>query len=60
MLPGETGLRVPMGDARAMAEAIGSLLADPVRARAMGAAGRRRVQERIYEHLLHGRFVRPA
>ena len=64
VIPNETGLLVPMGDAPAMAEAIASLLADPARAAAMGAAGRLRVQERftiahtvrklegIYEYLL--------
>lgn len=65
VLPGETGLLVPMGDAPAMAEAIQTLLADPVRAAAMGIAGRRRVQnrftishtarkiEKLYDYLLH-------
>ena len=64
VLPGETGLLVPMGDAPAMAEAMAALLSDPDRAAAMGAAGRQRVRERftiahtvrklesIYEHLL--------
>ena len=64
VLPDETGLLVPMGDAPAMAEAMKTLLTDPVRAAAMGAAGRRRVRERftisqtvrkmesIYERLL--------
>lgn len=45
VIPGETGLLVPMGDAPAMAEAIMQLLADPVRAAALGAAGQRRVRE---------------
>lgn len=64
VIPGETGLLVPMGDAPAMAEAMLALLSDPVQAAAMGAAGRQRVQERftithtirkmegIYGHLL--------
>lgn len=64
VLPGETGLLVPMGDAPAMAEAMMTLLSDPVRAAAMGVAGRQRVgerftishtarkMERLYEHLL--------
>ena len=63
-MPDETGLLVPMGDAPAMAAAMITLLADPVRAAAMGAAGRQRVRERftiahtarsiegIYEYLL--------
>lgn len=47
VIPGETGLLVPMGDAPAMAEAIAALLSDPARASAMGAAGRERVRERF-------------
>ncbi len=43
VVPGETGLLVPMGDDAAMAEALRTLLSDPVRARAMGKAGRERV-----------------
>jgi glycosyltransferase involved in cell wall biosynthesis len=45
--PGETGLLVPMGDAQALAAAIAALLADPERARAMGRAGRCRVQQQF-------------
>ncbi len=44
---GETGIIVPAGDAAALAEAIGTLLAAPDRARAMGEAGHRRVIERF-------------
>src|SRR5215207_6001201 len=39
---GVTGLIVPRGDSSALAEAIGSLLADPVRRARMGRAGRER------------------
>ena len=39
---GVTGLVVPRGDTSALAEAIGSLLADPERRRRMGVAGRER------------------
>jgi glycosyltransferase involved in cell wall biosynthesis len=39
---GVTGLVVPRGDATALAQAIGSLLADPERRRTMGQAGRAR------------------
>jgi phosphatidyl-myo-inositol dimannoside synthase len=39
---GVTGLIVPRGDANALAEAIGSLLADPARRARMGRAGRER------------------
>jgi glycosyltransferase involved in cell wall biosynthesis len=44
---GVTGLLVPPNDAAALARAIGTLLDDPARAVAMGAAGRRRVEERF-------------
>ncbi|HSF95294.1 MAG TPA: glycosyltransferase family 4 protein [Thermohalobaculum sp.] len=40
VIPGKTGLLVPPRDAAALAGAIGVLLADPGRRRAMGAAGR--------------------
>jgi glycosyltransferase involved in cell wall biosynthesis len=40
---GVTGLVVPRGDSTALAQAIGSLLADPQRRRRMGQAGRERV-----------------
>lgn len=39
---GEAGLLVPPADLRALADAICTLLADPVRAKTLGAAGRRR------------------
>jgi len=39
---GVTGLVVPRGDSKALARAIGSLLADPERRRRMGQAGRER------------------
>lgn len=41
---GETGLLVPPGDPEAFADAVVSLLNDPVRRRAMGQAGQERVQ----------------
>jgi glycosyltransferase involved in cell wall biosynthesis len=41
--PGETGLLVPPRDPPALAAAIGRLLGDPGRARALGQAGRRLV-----------------
>jgi glycosyltransferase involved in cell wall biosynthesis len=40
---GETGLLVAPGDAGALADALGALLSEPARARAMGEAARRRV-----------------
>jgi glycosyltransferase involved in cell wall biosynthesis len=39
---GVTGLVVPRGDSTALAQAIGALLTDPERRRAMGLAGRER------------------
>jgi starch synthase len=53
---GETGLLVPPGDAGALADAVIELAGDPERARAMGAAGRRRAldvfsQERCTERV---------
>lgn len=42
---GRTGVLVPMGDAAALAEALAQLLAEPARARALAAAGRRHVLE---------------
>jgi glycosyltransferase involved in cell wall biosynthesis len=64
---GETGLLVPPRDAHALAGAVASLLADPARAQALGAAARRTVAarfslqamvretERLYEQLLQRR-----
>ncbi len=46
---GRTGLCVPAGDAKALAEALSELLADPARQQEMGAAGRRDVAERFTE-----------
>ena len=44
---GKTGILVPMGDAAAMADAICEIADDPVRARAMGRLGKKRVEERF-------------
>jgi glycosyltransferase involved in cell wall biosynthesis len=44
---GATGLLVAPGDALALAEALASLAHDPEQARALGAAGRRRLRERF-------------
>ena len=43
LAPGETGLLVDGSDVAEVADAVGSLLADPERADAMGRAGRERV-----------------
>jgi glycosyltransferase involved in cell wall biosynthesis len=52
----ETALLVPVGDASALAKAVGRLLEDPATARHMGRAGRQRVerdfrQEMVWERL---------
>jgi glycosyltransferase involved in cell wall biosynthesis len=44
---GRTGLLVPPGDVRALSLAIGRLLASPAERRALGAAGKRRVESRF-------------
>ncbi len=44
---GVTGYLVPPGDSQAMAKAITELLQDPDKAKAMGAAGRKRVGEKF-------------
>ncbi len=47
VVPGETGLLVPPGNAPGLADAIGSLAAEPGRMRAMGESGRARLRERF-------------
>jgi glycosyltransferase involved in cell wall biosynthesis len=55
VVEGETGILVPPGDAGALVEAVAALSADRQRARAMGAAGRRRVEaEFTLERMLEG------
>ena len=44
LVDGETGVLVDGGDVHAVADAVAGLLEDPERARAMGAAGRARVE----------------
>jgi starch synthase (maltosyl-transferring) len=46
MIPNETGLVVPPGDAQALAEAILQLLSDPGQARTIGQAAKQHVQAR--------------
>jgi len=49
ILPGETGVVAPAGDADALYQAMAGLLADPERMRAMGRAGRIYAEERTIE-----------
>ena len=65
IVPGETGLLVPPGDAEALRQALETLLIRPDRCTAMGLAGRHRVEtcftsvrnvrqtEQIYEQLVN-------
>jgi alpha-maltose-1-phosphate synthase len=47
VVPGVTGELVPPADPRALADAINQVLRDPNKAREMGLAGRRRVEEQF-------------
>ena len=49
---GETGLLVPYGDVRAIAETVAALIGDPDHARRMGEAGRLRARQ----HFTYDRF----
>ena len=72
VIPGETGYLVAMGSAEEMALALERLLADPIQARAMGQAGRLRVErlftirhtarkmEAIYDALFARRRIVPT
>jgi len=55
-VPGETGLLAPAGDADALARAVESLLADPLRRQAMGEAGRRRAREYFSAEVIVPRY----
>ncbi|MCC7446520.1 MAG: glycosyltransferase family 4 protein, partial [Anaerolineae bacterium] len=44
---GETGLLAPLGDTAGLAAHLGTLVADPVRRRDMGARGRARVEQQF-------------
>jgi glycosyltransferase involved in cell wall biosynthesis len=50
VVPGQTGLLVPASDGPALAGAIRTLLADPDLAVRLGAAGRRRVEQKFTAH----------
>lgn len=55
---GETGLLVSPGDDAALALAMGQLLSEPARARAMGLAGRTRVEAQFTWDLVAARLER--
>jgi glycosyltransferase involved in cell wall biosynthesis len=52
VVDGRDGLLVPPGDPAALARALGAVVRDPRRARAMGAAGRRRVTAQPHDGLV--------
>jgi starch synthase len=54
---GETGLLVPPSDPAALARALSDVLADPVRARLLGAAGLARATERFGWDLVASRML---
>ncbi|MEU4424435.1 glycosyltransferase family 4 protein [Actinoplanes sp. NPDC024001] len=54
---GGTGLLVPPGDVEALAAAVAELLADPQRAREMGAAARRDVERRFSTQVQAGHLA---
>lgn len=70
VVEGETGVIVPSGDTEAMAQALVALAGDPDRAKAMGQAGRARVERQfslpamvsayqgLYDRLLTEHFTR--
>jgi glycosyltransferase involved in cell wall biosynthesis len=50
--PGENALLVPVGDAKSLADAIRTLLADPQLRRTFGAAGRRTVEQQFTDQMV--------
>lgn len=51
---GETGLLVPPGDSRALADALCCVLLNPEQARSLGAAGRVRAAAFTFENMIRG------
>ena len=51
---GETGLLVPTGDSKSLAEAVSHVLTERVRAGQMGEAGRTRAAEFSFERMIRG------
>lgn len=58
VVPGETGLLTPVGDAAALAAALERVLDDPAAARAMGEAGRARAEAEFALEVAGERFLR--
>lgn len=56
VISGQTGLLVPPGDVPGLGAALGALLTDPARREAMGAAGRRRVEQVFDAEVLGGQL----
>jgi glycosyltransferase involved in cell wall biosynthesis len=57
VLDGRSGMLVPVGDSRALADALGKLLSNPAVARRMGQAGRERVEREFRQELVWGDLV---
>lgn len=57
VVQGETGLLIPPGESKPLAEALIQLLRDQVQAQQMGEAGRKRAVEHFDEHLVCERIV---
>jgi len=57
VLDGTSGILVPVGDSRALADAIGKLLANPSIARRMGHAGRERVEHEFRQEIVWGELI---
>lgn len=58
IVDGETGVLVPVGDAGALAEAVGGLLSNPLRAARMGQTGCQRVKREFQQEVVWGELVR--
>lgn len=56
VVPGETGLLAREGDPETLLQALLALLGDPARARAYGAAGRRRAEAELTWDAVAGRY----
>ena len=57
VLEGRSGMLVPVGDSRALADAISKLLANPPMARRMGQTGRERVEREFRQEIVWGKLI---